>query len=221
MQLLALGVVFRKLPPFLRQLPSFGDIPSAELGVWACIVPPGTMQHPVLLGRDIWMRFEQRTYTTLPPQPPQPTCGELSLCTLFRRSFHLCPGRPTTGRRVPSPIRRPRSGLAHVYTFARPGQLSTIFGHANPHRKLPCRHAPPRQPFLRPRNLRRPRTPPHTTLRLYRPGARRPFRRIISSVNSDVTFLPPIPFHRAPTDALRYPRPTRQHPCGHRRILSH
>ena len=60
-----------------------GDIPSAEVAVWACIVPPGTMQHSVLLGRDSWMRFEQRTYTTLPRQPPQPTFGELSLCTPF------------------------------------------------------------------------------------------------------------------------------------------
>lgn len=41
------------------------------------------MQHPVLLGRDSWMRFEQRTYITLPRQPPQPTFGALSLCTPF------------------------------------------------------------------------------------------------------------------------------------------
>ena len=58
-----------------------GDNPSAELAVWARILPPGTM-HPVL-GRDSWMLFEQRTYTTMPRQPPQPTFGELSLCTPF------------------------------------------------------------------------------------------------------------------------------------------
>ena len=43
-----------------------GNTPSAQLAVWACIDPHGTMQHPVLLGRDSWMRFEQRTYTTTP-----------------------------------------------------------------------------------------------------------------------------------------------------------
>ena len=43
-----------------------GNTPSAELVVWACIVTHGTKQHPVLLGRDSWMRFDQRTYTILP-----------------------------------------------------------------------------------------------------------------------------------------------------------
>ena len=52
--------------------------PTAALAVWACIVPPGTMQHPIVLGRDSWMRFEQRSYTTLPHQLPEPTLGELS-----------------------------------------------------------------------------------------------------------------------------------------------
>ena len=43
------------------------------------------MQLPIILGRDSWMRFEQRSYTTLPRQhllphhPPQPIQGELSL----------------------------------------------------------------------------------------------------------------------------------------------
>ena len=43
------------------------------------------MQNPILLGRDSWMRFEQRSYTTLPRQhllphhPPQPIRGKLSL----------------------------------------------------------------------------------------------------------------------------------------------
>ena len=59
--------------------------PTAALAVWACVVPAGTMQHPILLGRDSWMRFERCSYTTLPRQPqlphqpPQPTRGELSL----------------------------------------------------------------------------------------------------------------------------------------------
>ena len=56
-----------------------GETPSAELAVWACIVPAGTMQHPVLLGRDSWMLYAQRTCTILPPQPSQPIFGELSL----------------------------------------------------------------------------------------------------------------------------------------------
>ena len=54
-----------------------GDTPSAELAVWACIVPAGTMQHPFL--RHSWMRFAQRTYTILPRQPSQPIFGELSI----------------------------------------------------------------------------------------------------------------------------------------------
>ena len=45
------------------------------------------MQHPVLHGRDSWMRFEERTFTTLPRQPPQPTFGELSFCTPFSDGF--------------------------------------------------------------------------------------------------------------------------------------
>ena len=46
-----------------------GDTPSAELAVLGCIVPVGTMQHLVLLGRDSWMHFAQRIYTILPRQP--------------------------------------------------------------------------------------------------------------------------------------------------------
>ena len=80
-----------------------------------------------------------------------------------------------SGRLLSSLTRGPRSGLTHVYTFARPGQLSALFGRAGPHRKLPGRHAPPRRPFLRLRNLRRPRKTAHPTLGLHRPPARRPF----------------------------------------------
>ena len=46
--------------------------PTAALAVWACVVPAGTRQHPILLGRDSWMRFERRSYTTLPRQPQLP-----------------------------------------------------------------------------------------------------------------------------------------------------
>ena len=42
------------------------------------------MQHPVLLGRDSWMRFEQCTYTTLPRLPSRPLLGELSTATPYK-----------------------------------------------------------------------------------------------------------------------------------------
>ena len=38
-------------------------------GLWACVVPPSTMQHAVLLGRESWMRFNTRSYRALPPRP--------------------------------------------------------------------------------------------------------------------------------------------------------
>ena len=59
--------------------------PTAALAVWACVVSAGTMQDPILLGRDSWMRFERSSCITLlrqpqlPHQPPQPIRGELSL----------------------------------------------------------------------------------------------------------------------------------------------
>ena len=46
-----------------------GDTPSASLAVWAHIVPANTMQFPILLGRDSFMRFNTRTYRMLPPRP--------------------------------------------------------------------------------------------------------------------------------------------------------
>ena len=46
-----------------------GDRPSASLAVWAHIVPSNTMQYPILLGRDSFMRFNTRTYRSLPPHP--------------------------------------------------------------------------------------------------------------------------------------------------------
>ena len=33
-----------------------GTSSTAALAVWACIAPPGTVQHLILLGRDSWMR---------------------------------------------------------------------------------------------------------------------------------------------------------------------
>eukprot|EP00904_Undaria_pinnatifida_P011359 jgi/Undpi1/7353/HiC_scaffold_22.g09826.m1 len=58
----------------------------------------GTMQHNVLLGRDSWMRFAQRTYTILPRQPSQPIFGELSLSAPLTEglSTFLSDNQPTT-----------------------------------------------------------------------------------------------------------------------------
>ena len=53
---------------------------SASLAVWAYVVPDSTMAHALLLGRDSYMRFDKRTYRTLPPisQHSAPR-GELNL----------------------------------------------------------------------------------------------------------------------------------------------
>ena len=56
------------------------DEPTCSLAVWACVVPPSVMQHAVLLGRDSWMRFNNRTYRVLPPRPSDHRIfGELEL----------------------------------------------------------------------------------------------------------------------------------------------
>ena len=44
------------------------DEPTCSLVVWACVVPALVMQHEVLLGRDSWMRFNNRTYRFVPPR---------------------------------------------------------------------------------------------------------------------------------------------------------
>ena len=49
-------------------VPFFRDIePTCSLAVWACAVPPSVMQNVVLLGHDIWMLFNTRSYRALPP----------------------------------------------------------------------------------------------------------------------------------------------------------
>ena len=48
---------------FLRK-----HIPTASLAVWAYVVDDGVMQHDVLLGRDSWMRFNDRSYRNLSSQ---------------------------------------------------------------------------------------------------------------------------------------------------------
>ena len=54
--------------------------PTCSLAVWACVVPPSVMQHAVLLGRDSWMRFNNRSYGALPPHPlGNRVLGELTL----------------------------------------------------------------------------------------------------------------------------------------------
>ena len=45
------------------------DQPASSPEVWTYIVPSEAMQHAVLLGRDSWMRFSERSYRTLPPRP--------------------------------------------------------------------------------------------------------------------------------------------------------
>jgi len=56
------------------------DAPSASLAVWAHIVPANTMEFPILMGRDSFMRFTVRNYRTLPPQPLDTrVMGELTL----------------------------------------------------------------------------------------------------------------------------------------------
>ena len=42
---------------------------TCSLGMWACEVPPSVMQRAVILGRDCWMRFNTRSYRTLPSRP--------------------------------------------------------------------------------------------------------------------------------------------------------
>ena len=42
--------------------------PTCSLAVWARVASPSVMQHAVLLGRDIWMRFHIRSYRSPPPR---------------------------------------------------------------------------------------------------------------------------------------------------------
>ena len=56
------------------------DEPTCSLAVWTYVVPPSVMQHAVLLGRDGWMRFNNRTYRSLPLRPSDLRIfGELEL----------------------------------------------------------------------------------------------------------------------------------------------
>ena len=44
------------------------DEPTCSLAVWSCVVPPSVLQHAVVLGCDSWMRFNNRSYLSLPPR---------------------------------------------------------------------------------------------------------------------------------------------------------
>ena len=56
------------------------DEPTRSIAVWTCVVPPSMIKHAVLLGRDSWMRFNNRTYRSLPPRPSDHRIfGELEL----------------------------------------------------------------------------------------------------------------------------------------------
>ena len=44
------------------------DEPMCSLMVWAYVAPPSGNQHAVLLYRDSWMRFNNRSYRSLPPR---------------------------------------------------------------------------------------------------------------------------------------------------------
>ena len=59
------------------------DTPSASLAVWMYIVPNKTMQCPLLLGRDSWMRFHTRSYQTLALTHNGRIFGELTLSHTF------------------------------------------------------------------------------------------------------------------------------------------
>ena len=60
---------------FLRK-----QVPTASLAEWAHVVDDGVMQHDVLLGRDSWMRFDYRSYRTLPSRRSNDEAmGELTL----------------------------------------------------------------------------------------------------------------------------------------------
>ena len=69
------STIVRLSVPFFRV-----DEPTCSLAVWACVVPPSVMQHAVLMGRDSWMRFNFRSYRSLPPWPSDHRFfGELEL----------------------------------------------------------------------------------------------------------------------------------------------
>ena len=78
------------------------DRPTAALAVWAYIVPDGTMQHPVLLGRDSWTRFKNRQYRILPCPAGSRPLAELDLVYIpFYRNRSYLPDP-----QVPSPAER-------------------------------------------------------------------------------------------------------------------
>lgn len=56
------------------------DQPTASLAVWACVVQSDALSNAVLLGRDSWTPFTQRSYSFLPPRlPANPVLRDLTL----------------------------------------------------------------------------------------------------------------------------------------------
>ena len=56
------------------------DQPTASLAVWAYIVPAEVKKYVVILGRDSWMRFNDRSCRTLAPRPSNNrVLGELKM----------------------------------------------------------------------------------------------------------------------------------------------
>ena len=77
--------------------------PTSSFNIWACVVLPSVMQHAVLLGRDIWMRFNTRSYSSFPSRPSdQKVFGALT------PSHHA----PTGAAFVPDPLAS--GGRSHV-----------------------------------------------------------------------------------------------------------
>lgn len=73
--LLQTSISVRLSVQFLRR-----KFPTASLAVWAYVVPGGAIHHDVLLGRDSWMRFIDRSYRTLASKRPgDRVFGELTL----------------------------------------------------------------------------------------------------------------------------------------------
>ena len=73
---------FGKFPPLVRLSARFfhDKKPPASLVVWAYAIPSQAMKHDVLLGRDTWMLFQDRSYRTMAPCPvTNRVFGELTL----------------------------------------------------------------------------------------------------------------------------------------------
>ena len=72
--------------------------PTAQLAVWAHVVPDKVLQQDVLLGRDSFMRFDHHDYTVIPQIANQRVTGELTLRTrCSARGRGICTSRSYEG----------------------------------------------------------------------------------------------------------------------------